>query len=244
MHIRCQLLPALLWCAMLAGCAAPGAPQPPSLELPRPVEDLSAHRSGDKVALTWTQPQQTTDRQNIRRLGITRICRSLAQAMMTCTAVGQRPPSPATGEKGQRVKAEYVDTLPPESQHRNPASFATYAVEVLNERGRGGGLSNQVRVPLAPTLPAPADMRAQVTGEGILISFTGDVHEHETADMRHVYRIYRRAAEGREIMIGEVRLSAEPRATFLDRAFDWEQNYTYRVAAVTVLEGKNIEVEG
>ncbi len=44
----------LLWCA--AGCGAPGIPMPPSLELPRPVDDLAAVRKGGRVVLTWTAP--------------------------------------------------------------------------------------------------------------------------------------------------------------------------------------------
>ncbi len=46
--------------SILAGCGMPGAPQPPSLNLPIPVNDLSAVRTGGEVALTWTMPTKTT----------------------------------------------------------------------------------------------------------------------------------------------------------------------------------------
>ncbi len=49
-------------CVLLPGCGTPGAPQPPSLNLPAPVEDLSAIRTGDQVALTWTMPRRNTDK--------------------------------------------------------------------------------------------------------------------------------------------------------------------------------------
>ena len=54
-----QLLASLLVAALFLatfGCAAPGPPQPPSLELPQPVTDLKAVRKGDKVLLAWTLP--------------------------------------------------------------------------------------------------------------------------------------------------------------------------------------------
>jgi len=47
----------------LAGCASIGAPVPPSLELPKPPNDLRAVRKGDHVYLFWTVPTQTIDRQ-------------------------------------------------------------------------------------------------------------------------------------------------------------------------------------
>src|SRR5258705_12915941 len=63
--------------AILLGCGTPGAPQPPSLNVPKPVGDLQAVRKGDTVYLRWTVPTETTDGQGIEpnRLGTTRICR-------------------------------------------------------------------------------------------------------------------------------------------------------------------------
>ena len=53
MRMKTELLLALIGAALLlAGCGAPGAPQPPSLQLPSPVADLAATRKGDKVTLS------------------------------------------------------------------------------------------------------------------------------------------------------------------------------------------------
>src|SRR5688572_20626816 len=62
---------------LLAGCAVPGAPQPPSLELPQPVADLRATRKGDRVLLTWTRPLETSDGERLKQAGVTRVCRSV-----------------------------------------------------------------------------------------------------------------------------------------------------------------------
>src|SRR5690349_1452535 len=62
---------------LLAGCGTPGAPQPPSLRLPKPVENLHATRVGDKVELAWTMPFETTDGDGIREPGTIEICRVL-----------------------------------------------------------------------------------------------------------------------------------------------------------------------
>ena len=46
---------------VLAGCANPGVPRPPSLHLPATVTDLTGERVGDRVELHWTPPKRTTD---------------------------------------------------------------------------------------------------------------------------------------------------------------------------------------
>src|ERR1700683_1192659 len=77
----------------LSGCASIGPPEAPSLELPKPPTDLHAARKGNKVTLTWTIPERTTDRQSVRYLGKTQICRSDAGALKQCgTPVGEAKP--------------------------------------------------------------------------------------------------------------------------------------------------------
>src|SRR5207302_1087146 len=140
---------------MLAACATIGPPQPPSLELPKPPTDLRATRKGDKVLLTWTIPTLTTDRQTVRSLGATRICRGLEKVLTSCAPVGEAAPPQNMAEirksTGKKVATSYADTLPSELERDNPLGYVTYAVEVRNASGRSAGLSNQVQVPLVPT---------------------------------------------------------------------------------------------
>src|ERR1700733_6265882 len=141
----------------LSGCASIGPPEAPSLELPKPPTDLRAARKGDKVTLTWTIPQRTTDRQSVRYLGKTEICRGIATALKQCgKAVGEAaPPAGFAGTKksaAKKLAASFVDTLSSAVEQEHAMEFANYGVEVLNAAGRGAGLSNQVRVALVPTL--------------------------------------------------------------------------------------------
>src|SRR5580692_6813686 len=100
----------------LTGCASIGAPLPPSLELPKAPSDLRAARKGDKVTLTWSVPVRTTDRQSVRYLGRTRICRAVDAALKQCDVVGEAEP-PAdfrNAEKAsakKKLTARFVDTL-------------------------------------------------------------------------------------------------------------------------------------
>jgi hypothetical protein len=230
----------------LAACGAPGPPLPPSLELPKPVTDLHATRKGEKVYLSWTVPAQTMDYQAVRHLGPTRICRTLEVAANQCVSVGEVPPpqlpkvSHERGRKpkaaGPAVQASYTDLLPADLLQQHPTAVAYYAVETLNGRGRSAGLSNQVPIPLAPTLSAPAALHARVTGEGVVLNWIGTLPPREFNEISYVYRIYRRVkGENTDAIAGEVPASNSPEATFVDHAFEWQKTYEYRVAPVTVI---------
>jgi hypothetical protein len=241
-----------LACAFfLAACGTPGAPLPPSLELPRPVTDLRATRQGDRVFLTWTVPGETTDRQSVRHYGPARICRSLEVATNHCAAaVGEIPAdqvAAAAKNTGDARRLSFTDTIPPELQREYAASLLNYSVETFNDHDRSAGLSNLAYVPAAPTLPAPA-FRIELTADGVVITWTGILHEHEAPGLGHVYRIYRKEEGSRnEVVAGEVRLSVDPEARFVDHAFEWEKTYEYRMAVVTSIEwpgGETRQVEG
>jgi len=160
---------------ILTACAAIGPPLPPSLELPKPPSDLRAVRKGDRVTLTWTVPTSTTDRQTIRALGTTRVCRGVAGQLPQCgTPVGEvaaTAHSVATSSSQQKSTATYTDVIPAAVVTLNLEDKIAYSVEVLNTSGRGAGVSNVVRVPAVPALPPPYP-RAEVTKEGVLISWS------------------------------------------------------------------------
>ena len=242
----------------LAACGAPGPPLPPSLELPKPVTDLHATRKGDKVYLSWTVPTQTMDYQAVRHLGPTRICRSLEPASNQCASAGEVPPPvlpQVRRERGRKppssgpaIQASYTDGLPPDLLQQNSTAVAYYGVEVLNQRGRSAGLSNQVPVPLAPTLPAPGDLNAEVTAEGVVLTWTGTVSTRELPQVSYLYRVYRRPqGENSATLAGEVALAGSQPETFIDHSFEWQKTYDYWVTPVTVVERAGdppIQVEG
>jgi len=272
---------------VLAGCAAMGPPRPPSLELPKPPTDLRAARKGDKVVLTWTVPALTTDHQGVRSLGATRICRGSESVLKECgTVVGEASPEAQTtaslseterasrplphssGSKSNRrpkVAASYTGNLFSGSVRPEAVGFASYAVEVLNANGRGAGLSNSVRVPLAQTLPAPADFGAQVTEQGVVLSWTaapdGSVPTEALvtpqnqagepvlsgaegspaptqAGVSYVYRAYRRTEGSKASLVGEVPALGEKNLSLTDASIEWEQTYYYHVEAVTMVSGE------
>jgi hypothetical protein len=256
---------------LFTACASMAPPQPPSLELPKPPTDLRAVRKGEKVILTWTVPTATTDRQRIRRVGRTQICRwvvgemEIEENLSQCgTPVGEAGPQ-STGvtadaqtaksatKSSEKVSASYTDSLPAQMESDDPAAFVTYAIEVLNADGRGAGISNQVKVPTMRTLPPPQDFAAKVTSKGIVLTWTNEVaaasaRASAAEGVSYVYRIYRRQEGSDEsVLVASVPAGGAPSLAVTDSNFEWEKTYWYRAETVTVIEQADkteLQIEG
>ena len=233
---------------ILTACATIQPPLPPSLDLPKPPSDLRVSRKGDRVMLTWTLPKSTTDRETIRSLGPTRICRGLHELKECGTPVGQTSPQtqlPAT-KSGKPAEGSYTDAIAG-IESDSPDAFATYAVEVLNSEGRGAGISNQVRVPLAHTLPAPQNFEARVTRDGVLLSWSA-APPSLPPGVHYVYRVYRNLAGSNErVQAGQLPAGGEQGYLLTDSSIEWEKTYEYRAEAVTLTDvpGKpQVQIEG
>lgn len=251
MNVRLSMvLAGVVW---LAGCGTPGAPRPPSLKLPQRVSDLAATRVGSTVTLTWTEPQRTTDGETIGKIGPTLVCIGVNDFPMThcdeTVADLSQPQFASCAPKiGQPVTCAV--NLSKAVQVRNPLGLATYAVEVMNTNGRSAGLSNQVRVPTAPSIPAASDVGAEVVPGAIVIGF-----KSSNTDLTGAYHVFRsEAGKTQFIDLGEAGPVMSDRTEFvkrrygmLDRSFEWEQSYVYRIVGITTVhlpDGSSTVVEG
>src|SRR5436305_1848815 len=188
---------------LLASCGTPGIPEPPSLELARPVSDLRAVRKGNEVHLSWSVPQLTEDHQTFRHTGPTRICRSVGSPLRDCgTIVTELPPQTPPAQQRSRFRRRgnpqitapplesYTDQLSPSLEIQSPTSNLAYAVSVLNSYGRSAGLSNQVQVPSAPTLAAPENLAAHLSAKGVELTWNAVPPSPEVPGVRYEYRGY------------------------------------------------------
>ncbi len=220
--------------ALLAGCASMQAPLPPSLELPKPPNDLRAVRKGDRIYLYWSVPAQTVDRQNVRKPGPTRVCRSLESPMKSCgTPVGNVAALPKAASAANQ-EGTFVDTLPRELEEQNPTRLASYAVEAMNLHARSAGLSNQMQVALVPTLPPPPNFRAEVTANGVVLTWDCETPPANSYDARYAYRIYRKSADtNAEVKVADVTC---PDNRYLDQTVEWQKPYEYRISVVSQVD--------
>jgi len=236
--------------AALTGCGTPGAPQLPSLQLARPVEDLTASRKGTKIQLDWTLPRKNIDRTLVKNIPQSLICRHDGTALMSgCTVVATAPnPKPEEKHKHEQPPAlhmKYVDTLPAALGEQNPAGFVRYAVEIMNSRERSAGLSNQVLIPVAPTIAPPEQLAVKVEADGVLISWVGATVPTAPTGLTYRYRVMRSPA-GANAYIALADIEPASEGFYLDKTFGWETKYDYRITSVTLVHSQtiNMSVEG
>jgi hypothetical protein len=226
---------------LLAGCGTPGAPQPPSLDLPDQVADLSAVRVSNQVSLTWTMPRRNTDKLLLKSGVEVRVCRR--EGAGSCNAAG-RPLPLDPGKTG-----EFAEPLPPALASGAPRVLS-YFVELTNRKGRSAGVSNAAVV-LAGEAPSPVTgLKAEVRKDGVVLRWTPDA---ETAAVRLERKLLTPAATRPQP--GLMTLPPEPleqnllvdpaqEGRAVDKNASLAQTYEYRAQRVKsiVVEGKTLEL--
>jgi hypothetical protein len=247
------LIAALAAALLLAGCGTPAAPQPPSLKLPVPVEDLAASRTGNQVTLTWTMPKKNTDKLLLKGNVPADVCRK--EAAGNCVAAGAALPV-APGATGS-----FTETLPAELVAGAPRPLS-YFVELKNHNGRSAGLSNAAVV-LAGVAPAPvANLSAEMRKAGVVLRWTPSAATQESSAIRLHRKLLNPppAAKPQQGLLApqpeplEQNLlvdSCAPEAVkggcrALDSSIRFGQVYEYRAQRVARIpvEGKTLELAG
>ncbi|HTC75766.1 MAG TPA: hypothetical protein VK684_09335 [Edaphobacter sp.] len=155
----------MLLVAFAAGCASPGPPQPPSLNLPEVVKDLTAERVGDVVHLHWTTPDMTTDRIEIKGAMTAEICR------ITVTPSTPQPACiPVTRLPVQSGPTHAEEVLPPNLTVDPPALLA-YRVQLFNVHEHSAGLSSEAFAAGGAAPPPVEQLHATPTRDGAMLEW-------------------------------------------------------------------------
>lgn len=240
-HYAAALLIAAAFAAAIVGCGTPGAPLPPSLNLPDRVMDLAAARTGNRVALTWTMPRRNTDKTLLKANVAVHVCRKDGES--PCIPAGDV--SCAPGGSGS-----FTENLPRELSVGTPRPLS-YFVELKNRKGRSAGPSNGAVI-LAGQAPAPLTaLAAEVRKEGIVLRWNA-------GDPQESVRLQRTLLNPPAAKAKQGPLAAPPEAvkqdllvdhdggTALDKSITFGRSYEYRaqrVARVT-MGGKTMELTG
>ncbi len=233
--------------AVIAGCGMPAAPQPPSLELPDPVNNLTAVRTGDEIALAWTMPRRDTDKVTLKGRIAVRICRRQSAAA-PCATVATRELLPSADGK-------FAETLPHALASGAPRALE-YHVELLNRRGRSAGLSNAAVV-LAGQAPAPVEgLGAELRKDGVVLHWTPGPPEPFAAQVR--LRRTLLTPVQRPQSQGPLPAPAEPaeqnllvpatsvHGQALDRSIRFGETYAYRAQRIVRVnvDSRTLELDG
>lgn len=247
--MRAHFFTLLLVLAALLGCGVPGAPLPPTADIPRFVGDLKAVRKGDTVTLTWTTPTETSDGELIRKPGKMLVQRALRlgqSSELTFQTISEVPLQP-TLKDGRAEQATATDTLT-SLLRPGGADFAVYTVLAEGHNGKSFGLPNRVSVPLVPNLPPPQKISANPVPTGIMINWqqSGSVPATANSQTQYAYKVMRRLLGAKEPVLVTQLKADDPANSFTDTGIEWEKSYQYWIVPVTLWQDGNRkgEIEG
>jgi hypothetical protein len=163
----CSFLGALV----AVGCASPGPPRAPSLNLPEPTRDLAATRTGNAVELHFTPPARSTDKLPLPgATTIGQICRQL-EGQPCIPVPTSRTTVATTGPDSAHVPVTWTDTLPPALLQGTPRLLA-YRVEFFSPSGRSAGPSIPAFTVTGPPLLPVDNLHAEGSREGVVLTWT------------------------------------------------------------------------
>jgi hypothetical protein len=161
---------AALLAGALSGCASPGPPKSPTLNLPGEVTKLTAVRRGTQVELAFGLPQKNTDKLPLKGDHVTAsFCRAV-DAGKCLPVAGVKPVEFALMTNGQAAVAELKDSLPVELSS-GAARVLAYRVELFNAVGKTAGFSDAVYAAGGAAPTTVEGLTAQGSRLGVVVSW-------------------------------------------------------------------------
>lgn len=234
-----QLVFFILCCLLiLAGCGRKGMPVAPGTIRPTAIKDLSYRITPNGVELAWTVPIRNRDGSPIERIKGFDIFKAETSVDETCEGCpaqfGQPIEVPFEARPEEARKMYYED--------RTLSEGKRYIYEIRTVKGWLNISDPSNRISLAWHMPpsAPSRLTAQQAADGIYLSWLPPAAwaDGSPMDKNLSYRIYRTNAgedNWKEIhgLIGST--------GFFDLSTKKGGRYSYRVAAVLVYHGTEIE---
>jgi hypothetical protein len=243
----------LLACAWIAGCAAPGAPTPPTAIVPKAITDLAARQQASSMILTFTPPKQSVDNEKLTEppdLEIFRAERQPGAPGKFAPRLVYSVPSALVESYMKNGQIEFRDSLESGSL---TGQELVYTVRTRASKKRASEDSNVVSVLALPVPGAPSEVRSTVTETAIELSWSQPV-QSPAINTISGYRVYRvelppgTAPPANVSDISQSKLPAPlemlgpaPTTSFRDSNFSFDTTYIYMVRSVADEQGQSVE---
>jgi len=168
---------------LFVGCGAPGEPAERKSPVPVAITDLAASQQGDDAVLTFTLPKESVEHKPLKQAPAVEIFRAFEPASVSANASTSsvRPsnaelivtiPSEMVDHLANRGQFRYVDSLSAENFSQNPGKGAVYIVRTRTSTKKVSADSNLVSLAIQPAPDAITDLKAEITREAIVLTWT------------------------------------------------------------------------
>jgi hypothetical protein len=196
---------AILLLGLLAGCGYIGPPMAPTLDIPSDVRDLRAIEYGDKIQVSFTIPDLTTEGLMLKSV----------RSVQLFAGLGAPPSDAQYKVAAAGPGAVEYDDVPVQAWL---GKTIILGVRATGPKGRTSGWSNLVQLMVGPPLPVPTDLDAKNLKDGVGLTWKG-------AGPR--YRVLRAAGDGPLEVVGDT-----DKPEYLDGKAQFGTSYKYRVLAL------------
>lgn len=240
--LRLMLLATLA--ALFSGCGVQAPPQPPRLEIPRTIKDLTATQIGRTVHLTFSRPELATDGERLKKPVTVNIFRA-------ATLPGRQPELPdASGAPWLTLspkqlagftrsgKVDYPLPFSIQQIRQQQGSTFSFAVIALTHGFRGhphrSEPSNVARATLLDATGPVMNLVAKASQNSLLITWEAPAETLTGVPAAHLsgYRVY-------ESMSGKpdsYKLAGKAASNqFDEKTFQFGQQYFFWVDAITTV---------
>ena len=243
----------------LAGCGAPGEPQPPSPTIPAAVTDLSAHQVGDALELTFTLPGRTLAGDRLTTPPAVEILRGTLKpdgsVDVKSFRVVQTIPGALVSQYLTDGHLQVADPVAPGDMRAHPGATLVYRVRTRASRKRASPDSNTITVQVFPVPERVTSIHTNITATGIELSWPAPTHTSggEPLGGIHEYHVYRgeidpasAAAALQDPAQAKWRvplalLGASETASYRDPAFAFGKTYIYTLRSVILAADHPLE---
>lgn len=252
------------------GCAAPGEPLERKPPVPAAVSDLAAQQSANTVVLNFTLPTETVDHRPLKTPPAIEIYRDFVPSA-PAAGFGASAPAPAAAvppvaspsptllvtipsgvvsHYSDHGRVRYADPLTAEVFSRASGQLVQYMIRTRATKKKASPDSNVITLRVFPAADPIADVKADVTHDGIHLTWTPPQSSPVgPAPPIAGYNIYRgEAAEGAStgsenptLQSPLVKIGDVTSTDYQDTQTEFGNTYVYSVRSLSQYSGETVE---
>jgi hypothetical protein len=235
---------------ILSACGSPGDPTPPRVVVPDAVKDLTARQEGERVVLSFTLPQKSSEGETLEALPDVEILRGNGAQTAAVPASMRHVytiPSALVETYLRDGRFVFSDPLKPEDLAAPAGQNFVYVVQTRVSKRKASENSNTVTVRILPAAVRIADLSATLTESAVELRWTAPDRLVNGAQIPTLgsYRIFRAeidpSAPPETAAAATSLLGVSPVAQYRDTQFEFGKTYVYSVRSVAQFEAASVE---
>jgi len=244
----------------LAGCGAPGEPQPPIPPTPVAITDVSARQVGAAIVLRFTIPGRGALGEKLKDVPTFEVLRGSLKPDGTVDAKSLRVvdtvPGSLVANYAQQGKVQFSDPIAPDEARKLSGQTLVYEVRTRVSSKKTSEPSNDARVVFYAVPPPLDSLKAEATPKGISLKWSPPKSAPVSAEPASVteYHVYRGELDAATASAAStkdlahvtwksplVQIASVTSPEYLDTGFDYGKTYVYVVRSLVVVQGTPIE---